>query len=652
MLTAVTSNKMGYPDPTKTPEKMAYPDSKKAQENEYSFMLNAVSCMNQAEMDICISVGDEQEDWILVEPLKANSELSGSEKDGIIALLNEGYGVDKILQFSGVSQGTIKADAIESFVSNLLRPPKPPPQRRKRLSVKTNGESLPVYHYKSREQFGAKYTTFLVLGETGTGKTTLLDAFANCLEDMQFTDNWRWKMVDEDSMKDKHTSKSQTSDITYYYITDKRQTENPCNIKIIDTPGFADTEGITADEKTIKKFEELFKTEISELDYILLVVKAGETRWTHQARYVYDRVQELFHKAAADRFILMCTFADGGPPQVISTLKPHVAFEKFFTFNNSALYTPSEQATNTTKFFWRMAMSSVDQFLSYVVQQDRKPLSLVDSVQVLDTRDYLYTTIQNAQRRIQQGFSFLESTQALMQQIKKHEDQINENGSFTYDEWEDRYERKPLGKTVQLCAKCNVTCCQKCEWPKHATESQCTYFNYGRCPVCPGKCPKSSHVRSDELVTKTQVKVTKEWSFKKQALKEGEEGLSSAQRMLKQKEDEMDQGVRDILADMQNVKDALTKLDAIALKPRVFTDESYFEQMIQYEEDTRNPGYEGRIVGLKLMMERARDMKKLSQAKDMRDLFPQYKKIMAEARKRCQQISTDTAQKCQQCAAM
>jgi hypothetical protein len=245
-----------------------------------------------------------------------------------------------------------------------------------------------------------------------------------------------------------------------------------------------------------------------------------------------------------------------------------------------------------------------------------------------------------------------------MQQIKKHEAQINENGCFTYEEFEDRYERKPLGKTVQLCANCNVTCCQKCEWPKNATESKCTFFNYGHlCPCCPGKCPREAHVRTDELVTKTAVKVVKEWSFKKQALKEGEQGLSSAQRMLKQKEEEMDNGVRDVLADMQNVKDALTKLDDIALKPRVFTDESYFEQMIQHEEEQKNPGYERRVVGLKLMLERARDMKKLSQAKDMRELFPQYKKIMEEARRRCEQIASNVSEdldklQCHQCTAM
>ena len=82
------------------------------------------------------------------------------------------------------------------------------------------------------------------------------------------------------------------------------------NIKIIDTPGFGDTKGVSKDNETVKQFEKLFK-DISEIDYILVTVKSSETRWTPGTRYVYDRVQEVFGKDAVDRFVLMCTFADG-----------------------------------------------------------------------------------------------------------------------------------------------------------------------------------------------------------------------------------------------------------------------------------------------------------------------------------------------------
>jgi len=52
-----------------------------------------------------------------------------------------------------------------------------------------------LYHYDGKCIPGRKYFTFLVVGQTGTGKTTLLDAFVNYTTKMDFTDNWRWKLA-------------------------------------------------------------------------------------------------------------------------------------------------------------------------------------------------------------------------------------------------------------------------------------------------------------------------------------------------------------------------------------------------------------------------------------------------------------------------
>ena len=78
----------------------------------------------------------------------------------------------------------------------------------------------------------------------------------------------------------------------------------------MDTTGLRDTKEILQDNIIIRQFENLF-SEIGELDYILVTVKANITRWTNATQYVYDRVQQVFGKDAVHRFMLMCTFADG-----------------------------------------------------------------------------------------------------------------------------------------------------------------------------------------------------------------------------------------------------------------------------------------------------------------------------------------------------
>lgn len=72
----------------------------------------------------------------------------------------------------------------------------------------------------------------------------------------------------------------------------------------------------------------------------------------------------------------MCTFADGGIPQAITTLENFLTFEEYFPFNNSALYIPSHKGTTQTKFFWKMAMESVEKFSQFVIEKNRLPLSL------------------------------------------------------------------------------------------------------------------------------------------------------------------------------------------------------------------------------------------------------------------------------------
>jgi len=55
---------------------------------------------------------------------------------------------------------------------------------------------------------------------------------------------------------------------------------------------------------------------IQELDFILVVVKASEARWSRW-QYIHSQVEEFLGRDAKDRFVLMCTFSDGGEPECL-----------------------------------------------------------------------------------------------------------------------------------------------------------------------------------------------------------------------------------------------------------------------------------------------------------------------------------------------
>ena len=559
-------------------------------------------------------------------------ELADQEKDKITKLLNRGLSREDVLELLFEMADEAKRAAASAFITKLVRTPRPHPTDRKQLHVKTSEPHvLPVYHYNSKFDPTKKYYTFVLVGGSGVGKTTLLDAFTNYLAGMHYDDTWRWKLVDEDHMKDKHTSESQTTDISVYYISDS--TGQSCHVKLIDTPGFLDTSGPGADNRTVQKFKTLFEEDekVDQVDYILLCVPAGETRWTPATRYVYDSILKMFGKDAEEKFILMCTFADAGEPRCIETLKPHVKWSQAFRFNNSALYTPASKGNEMTKPTWDMGTQSVGDFLAYVQKANAVPLSLKLSKEVLERREVLQVGVESAMKRVDDGFKELESVQKVIKLIKENEEQINENASFEYEESEYKYHRVPIpnGKVYQLCSVCQVTCCQSCVWPANATESQCSYFRDGRsCPKCPGRCPKSVHVRTREVVTKELRTVKKVWEHKKNAYEAGQAGLSTAQALLEEKEEKVRDIWKQVSADIQFVKANLAELDKIALKPRAFTEVDFFQKLIDDEKENKKPGYEGRVEDYELFLKRAKTLEQMSAAEKPEDMFPQYEEVI------------------------
>ena len=101
--------------------------------------------------------------------------------------------------------------------------------------------------------------TIMVVGETGTGKTTLLNCYLNYLLGIEISDKFRYKIIYEDPSKFRGKEKCQTSEVTIYKI--RRPVGKP--IIIVDTPGFGDTSGIETDMNTLAKIKDFFTNKIS-----------------------------------------------------------------------------------------------------------------------------------------------------------------------------------------------------------------------------------------------------------------------------------------------------------------------------------------------------------------------------------------------------
>lgn len=90
----------------------------------------------------------------------------------------------------------------------ILNPPKSIPKKSSRKVDTKKGEkggyldiySCPKYEIKNQDQ-EMKCKTILIVGETGAGKTTMLNAMLNYCEGIKYNDTFRYELVNERQLK-------------------------------------------------------------------------------------------------------------------------------------------------------------------------------------------------------------------------------------------------------------------------------------------------------------------------------------------------------------------------------------------------------------------------------------------------------------------
>ena len=229
---------------------------------------------------------------------------------------------------------------------------------------------MDIYEYKSVDLTDEEFSqaiTLMVVGETGTGKTTLLNCYLNYLLGIEISDKFRYKIIYEDPSKFGGNEKSQTSEVTIYKI--RRPVGKP--IIIVDTPGFGDTSGIETDMNTVAKIKDCFTNKISTINAVCFVTKASTNRLTSSQKYVFDSVLNLFGNDIKENFVIMITFCDGAEPQIVKALQSDESIFKdiinylekdewYYQFNNSAFF--NSKIDEYIKMFWKVGIMSYEKF--------------------------------------------------------------------------------------------------------------------------------------------------------------------------------------------------------------------------------------------------------------------------------------------------
>ena len=349
---------------------------------------------------------------------------------------------------------------------------------------------LDIYLYNSpnlTDEELSQAITIMVVGEIGTGKTTLLNCYLNYLLGIEISDKFRYKLICEIPSKFRENEKCQTSEVRIYKI--KRPVGKP--IIIVDTPGFGDTSGIETDINTVAKIKDCLTNKISTINAVCFVTKASTYRLTSSKKYVFDSVLNLFGNDIKENFVIMCTFCDGAEPQIVEALQSDESIFKdiinylekdewYYQFNNSAFF--NSKIDEYIKFFYKISMMSYEKFTRKIEKLPAKSLSLTRKV--LDERAKLENSVSNLTLQLDNALNIMNNLKNTIKQVEKLKGDLKDNKDFVIEVDEFYIEKIDLrGKGIYTttCLKCNFTCHNNCSYSDDSDKKNCVAFQNDYC---------------------------------------------------------------------------------------------------------------------------------------------------------------------------
>ena len=462
----------------------------------------------------------------------------------------------------------------------------------------------------------AEHKVLLVVGGTGSGKSTMINALFNYIVGIDWKDDFRLKLVEDAGQGQRpNQAFSQTNWITAYTIYAQPFFRIKITLTIVDTPGFCDTSGIKRDREIMDQMKEFFTASpdmrIHGLDAVGFVVQSSLPRLTAHQIHSFECILSLFGHDLTNNIFMLLTFADGQKPQVLSGIQEaRLPYTSCFKFNNSALYAKKgvsdvygiddddDEDDDFDEMFWRMTYSSLKAFTTELCNV--QPTSLYLTRNVLNDRSELENTVQKLQRKIRRGLNKLEQLESKEKNLQMIKYDVRKNKNYTYRVKEETTETEPTepGQYTSNCTRCNITCCDDCPYNDNDDKRRCCVMRNGRCTVCPQRCVWWRHenqpyvyVVSTQYVWKTSYKM-------KRKFKEAERKKQNVQREV----DELQNDFRKIqMATERLTRDAREtyyNLEEIALCPKLTNETAYIDLLIRNEQSSFDSGRQLRITEL------------------------------------------------------
>ncbi|KAG5261117.1 hypothetical protein AALO_G00300220 [Alosa alosa] len=410
--------------------------------------------------------------------------------------------------------------------------------------------------------------TILLVGETGTGKTSIINTLVNYLLGIKWEDKVWFDITEEVEVK---LSETKTTNITVYEVFVE---ENPICLTIIDTPGYGYTRGMEYDLLIAENLNKLFRSEdeVRGIDAIGLVVRSTQNRLTASQRYIFDAILSLFGKDLEKNIVLFVTHSDGkSPKNVLAAIsegnilcaKNQQNQPEHFLFDNCQPDLDKD-FESLHKSAWNMGMQSVEKLFNFLKTTDKKNLRSTRSV--LRERKQLEICIGNLEERINAiNLKECEMAQidAAMEQ-NRQDLETCEKLQFEVDEpYKEKVDTGSNPKKSKKVTSCD-TCQENCHFPSCSEKlKSCKAMKKKYCTVCTGKCHYSKHTNEAKMYIQKTRKVMK---INEELKTKYEEEYQEKVELKNQVESELDALQEEKSQLMEEAYQSILTLERIALK--------------------------------------------------------------------------------------
>ena len=248
--------------------------------------------------------------------------------------------------------------------------------------------------------------TIFFVGETGTGKSTVINALANYAMGLTWEDELWFELVEDGKRQSENQTGSQTVDVIVYQIFGFETL--PFSLTLVDTPGFGDTSGVEKDAFIFQRLCDLLQSEdgVLEAHAVALVLKASDNRLSDRLMYILDSLMSLFGKDMEDNIVALITHSSGRTPKnvlkfletaQIKCAKNEKNQPPNFLFDNCLTEDRTEEEDNL-KSAHETSMRGMRKFADFLGKI--QPRRLGTTCEVLKQRIGLTACIQNLKERI------------------------------------------------------------------------------------------------------------------------------------------------------------------------------------------------------------------------------------------------------------